>query len=87
MDKGVHEKEYKLLQMIYHDLSERISDSALNIENFLLFFHKNGYWGDRLFEEFDADSSKLISEDEFIKGIGSYKITKLKYLKQVKKRR
>jgi len=41
------------------------------MENFLLFFHKNGYWGERLFKEFDAGQSNTITEEEFIKGIGN----------------
>ena len=40
------------------------------MENFLLFFHKNGYWGERLFKEFDYDETRLIDETEFIRGIG-----------------
>jgi hypothetical protein len=36
-----------------------------------LFFHKNGYWGERLFQEFDSDETDLISEEEFIRGIGT----------------
>ena len=66
---------------MYDDLAKRIKEHALSIDNFLLFFHKNGEWGDRLFEEFDTDSTQYISEPEFIKGIGKTKITKSKYSK------
>lgn len=58
----VNDKELHLLRMIYEDLALRISEHELSLENFLLFFHKNGYWGDRLFHEFDANDSNLISE-------------------------
>ena len=48
---------------MYVDLAERIADRKINMENFLLFFHKNGFWGERLFREFDYDETELISEE------------------------
>ena len=51
-----------LLKIIYQDLASRITENELNLENFLLFFHKNGYWGERLFKEFDAGKSSFITE-------------------------
>lgn len=57
---------------MYVDLAERIADRKINMENFLLFFHKNGFWGERLFREFDYDETELISEEEFIRGIGKH---------------
>jgi hypothetical protein len=72
---------------MYIDLAERIADHKINLENFLLFFHKNGYWGERLFKEFDYDESSLISEEEFIRGIGTASITKPRSLSQPKRRR
>ena len=59
-----------MLHLMYKDLSDRIIEHKINLENFLLFFHKNGYWGERLFREFDYDNSSLIDELEFIRGIG-----------------
>ena len=35
---------------MYKDLAERTIDRKINEENFLLFFHKNGFWGERLFK-------------------------------------
>lgn len=58
----VHDREYSLLKLIYFDLGARDKSHSLTRENFLLFFHKNGYWGDRLFKEFDANQSNLITE-------------------------
>ena len=59
------------MKMIFFDLGARDKSHSLTIENFLLFFHKNGYWGNRLFKEFVSDKSNLIREDEFIRGIGN----------------
>lgn len=67
--KAVSKGEIYILHLIYLDLAERIEDSKINLENFLLFFHKNGYWGERLFQEFDYDETNLLSEPEFIHGI------------------
>ncbi len=39
---------------MYVDLAERIVDRKINLENFLLFFHKNGFWG--LLPSFAKDS-------------------------------
>lgn len=44
------------------DLAQRIPAGKINLDNFLLFFHKNGYWGERLFREFDYDETGLLSE-------------------------
>lgn len=57
--------------MIYDDLSLRNEHHEVDHETFLLFFQKNGYWGQRLFKEFDTTSSNLITQKEFIKGIGN----------------
>jgi hypothetical protein len=35
---------------MYEDLANRIVARKISLENFLLFFHKNGFWGDRLFK-------------------------------------
>jgi len=51
-----------MLKLIYADLGSRISENEVNQENFLLFFQKNGYWGERLFREFDVGASNLITE-------------------------
>ena len=67
----VSKDEVYILGLIYEDLAERIEEGRINMENFLLFFHKNGYWGERLFQEFDYDETDLISSDEFIRGIGT----------------
>lgn len=72
---------------MYIDLAERIADHKINLENFLLFFHKNGYWGERLFKEFDYDESSLISEEEFIRGIGTTALTQPRSLSLPKRRR
>lgn len=48
---------------MYLDLAERTGDHRINLENFLLFFHKNGYWGERLFQEFDYDETNSITEE------------------------
>lgn len=61
-----------MLHLIYVNLGERIPDMALNLENFLLFFNKNGFWGERLFKEFDYDESNLLDEREFINGISNF---------------
>ena len=47
---SVFPSEVKILRLIYKDLAERIEIRKINLENFLLFFHKNGYWGERLFK-------------------------------------
>ena len=67
----IHPKEVSLLKMIYEDLSLRNKYHQVDHETFLLFFQKNGYWGHRLFKEFDTSSTNLITEAEFIKGIGT----------------
>lgn len=59
----VSRREISILRLIYSDLAERIEKGKINLENFLLFFHKNGYWGERLFQEFDYDETNLLSED------------------------
>lgn len=46
----VHEKELYMLHLIYSDLAERVSEKTITMENFVLFFHKNGFWGERLFK-------------------------------------
>lgn len=43
-------KEIEVLKLIYEDLAQRTVERQLNLENFLLFFHKNGFWGERLFK-------------------------------------
>lgn len=74
MSKG----EIYILHLMYLDLAQRVADHKINLENFLLFFHKNGYWGERLFKEFDYDESSLISEPEFIRGIGTVGLTQVR---------
>jgi hypothetical protein len=73
--ESVSDEEIYILHLMYRDLAERIVDRKINMENFLLFFHKNGFWGDRLFREFDYDETNLISEEEFIRGIGTPALT------------
>lgn len=46
---AVSESELRSLSMIYQDLASRYEKNTLNMENFQLFFHKNGFWGERLF--------------------------------------
>lgn len=46
----VHEKELYMLHLIYSDLAERVAEKTITMENFVLFFHKNGFWGERLFK-------------------------------------
>lgn len=45
----VSDSELRSLSMIYRDLASRNEKNTLNVENFQLFFHKNGFWGERLF--------------------------------------
>jgi hypothetical protein len=61
-----------VLQLIYDDLSARAVSREITLENFILFFHKNGLWGERLFHEFDSADDKQINEQEFIIGIGKF---------------
>lgn len=56
----VHPEEIEMLYQIYNDLAQRIPENKISPQNFLLFFHKAGEWGDRLFSQFDADQSSLI---------------------------
>ena len=65
-------RELQLLLLIYKDLASRSIDRKLNLENFRLFFEKNGLWGEKLFKEFDYDESNLIDSDEFVRGIGIF---------------
>lgn len=51
-----------MLQLIFEDLSLRAVSREISLENFILFFHKNGLWGERLFQEFDAAEDNQISE-------------------------
>ena len=60
-----------MLYLIFNDLATRIPEKKVNIENFQLFFHKTGEWGDRLFKEFDADKTQLICIEEFVAGLGN----------------
>ena len=46
----VSPSEVTILRLLYKDLAERVDSHKINLENFLLFFHKNGYWGERLFK-------------------------------------
>ena len=71
-----------LLHLIYRDLADRIPQHKINQENFLLFFQKNGLWGERLFREFDADETGLVSEAEFICGIGTASPTQAAFSSQ-----
>ena len=41
----VNDEEMNILRLMYKDLAERISQKKINMENFLVFFHKNGFWG------------------------------------------
>lgn len=70
---------------MYKDLAERTVERKINLENFLLFFHKNGFWGERLFKEFDYDETNLISEEEFIRGIGMTLVILAKIFKSSEK--
>ena len=72
---------------MYKDLAERTIDRKINEENFLLFFHKNGFWGERLFKQFDYDETNLISEQEFIRGIGILFDIQLKFLNPQKNKK
>lgn len=58
----IDEREYHMLKLIYEDIGTRDKSRTLTLENFLLFFHKNGYWGRQLFKEFDSSQSNSITE-------------------------
>ena len=45
----VNEEEIKALKLIYEDVASRNTYNKIDLENFLIFFRKNGLWGDRLF--------------------------------------
>jgi hypothetical protein len=47
---------------MFLDLSQRTVERKVNLENFLLFFHKNGLWGEQLFREFDCEDAGFLSE-------------------------
>lgn len=63
-----------MLELIYNDLAKRNHDSLLTFENFLLFFGLTGLWGAKLFRQFDEDTRKLITKEEFFYGLCNLQI-------------
>ncbi len=81
------EEEIHLLHLMYLDLASRISDNKINLENFLLFFHKNGFWGESLFREFDQSETQLLSEEQFVCGMCIDVGTQQKYWRPLKNKK
>jgi len=58
-----------MLELIYNDLASRNNENLLTFENFLLFFGLTGLWGAKLFRQFDDESRKLITKEQFFYGL------------------
>jgi len=76
-----------MLHLIFNDLAERVIEKAITLENFVLFFHKNGFWGERLFREFDVTETNHIIEKEFIIGMGMFFMIQPSFSRQTNNKR